>query len=172
MKAIKLIWLSDRTHLRKYGRLIFNDTYYAMKLGPVASKTKDLCDYSSPYLEDIEKEVRDQFIQPHHKNLSYKSLQSSVDNSVFSETEINIMEEVYASFGGFSEFQLANDITHKFPEWKKHKERIKNQKNARVEIAYTDFFKNPDEKDLTDKLPGNHLELSRLIFEENQSEHY
>ncbi len=31
MKIIKLIWLADRLHLRKYGRTIVGDTYYAMK---------------------------------------------------------------------------------------------------------------------------------------------
>ena len=29
LKLIKLIWLSDRLHLNKYGRLILNDKYKA-----------------------------------------------------------------------------------------------------------------------------------------------
>ena len=38
MKAIKLIYLADRLHLRKYGRPIVGDIYWAMKLGPVGSR--------------------------------------------------------------------------------------------------------------------------------------
>ena len=40
MKAIKLIYLADRLHLRKYGRPIIGDMYWAMKLGPVGSLAK------------------------------------------------------------------------------------------------------------------------------------
>ena len=42
MKALKLIYFEDRYHLRSYGRPITNDTYFAMKFGPVASACKDL----------------------------------------------------------------------------------------------------------------------------------
>lgn len=42
MKALKLIWLSDRYHLRNHGRTITGDKYFALKNGPVASFTKDI----------------------------------------------------------------------------------------------------------------------------------
>lgn len=62
MKALKLTFLADRYHLRKYGRLITNDEYFAMEFGPVASGVKDIAektivldqkvkDYSSHFLE-------------------------------------------------------------------------------------------------------------------------
>ena len=41
-KAVKLIFFADRYHLRKYGRLVTSEEYYAMKLGPVASKTYNM----------------------------------------------------------------------------------------------------------------------------------
>jgi len=40
MKAYKLIWLSDRWHLRNYGRSILNDTYFALKFGAIPSNTR------------------------------------------------------------------------------------------------------------------------------------
>src|SRR5258708_22977842 len=46
MKAIKLIWLSDRLHLRRFGRTITGDTYFALPFGPVASNTRDLLEAS------------------------------------------------------------------------------------------------------------------------------
>jgi uncharacterized phage-associated protein len=42
LKAIKIYWLADRLHLRKYGSTLTNDTYYAMEYGPVASLAKDI----------------------------------------------------------------------------------------------------------------------------------
>ena len=44
MKAIKLIYLADRYHLRKYGRPVVGDDYWAMKYGPVASSTLNIAD--------------------------------------------------------------------------------------------------------------------------------
>ena len=42
LNALKLVYLADRYHLRKYASPIVWDTYYAMQYGPVASKTKKL----------------------------------------------------------------------------------------------------------------------------------
>lgn len=42
LKLIKLIWLSDRLHLNRYGRLILNDKYMALPHGPAASNTLNL----------------------------------------------------------------------------------------------------------------------------------
>lgn len=36
LQALKLIYFADRYHLRKYGRPITNDQYWAMNFGPVA----------------------------------------------------------------------------------------------------------------------------------------
>ena len=58
MKAFKLIWLSDRLHLRKYGRPILNDVYFALPMGPIPSNTKDIAD-NSDFLAETEKELRD-----------------------------------------------------------------------------------------------------------------
>jgi len=42
LAAIKLLFFADRYHLRKYGRLITEDTYYALPHGPVASNALDV----------------------------------------------------------------------------------------------------------------------------------
>lgn len=38
----KLLYLADKTHLEKYGRFIFGETYCAMENGPTPSNTYDL----------------------------------------------------------------------------------------------------------------------------------
>ena len=42
VSLLKLVFFSDRYHLRKYGRSIFHDTYYSMKYGTGASNVKDI----------------------------------------------------------------------------------------------------------------------------------
>ena len=42
IKLVKLVYLSDKYHLLKYARTITNDSYFAMKLGPVGSTLKDI----------------------------------------------------------------------------------------------------------------------------------
>jgi len=42
LQIYKLLYLADKLHLSRYGRLIIRDQYVAMKLGPVPSQTHDL----------------------------------------------------------------------------------------------------------------------------------
>ena len=61
MKAIKLIWLSDRLHLRKFGRTITGDDYYALPNGPVPSATRDILE-SSNFLDDVASDYAKEYI--------------------------------------------------------------------------------------------------------------
>jgi len=40
--ALKVLYFADKQHLAKYGRLIYGDSYIAMKLGPVPSAAYDI----------------------------------------------------------------------------------------------------------------------------------
>ena len=40
--TFKMMYFADKHHLEKYGRLIFHDSYIAMKDGPVPSEAYDL----------------------------------------------------------------------------------------------------------------------------------
>ena len=44
LRLLKLIFFADRYHLRKFGRPITNDPYWAMQFGPVASSVKELAE--------------------------------------------------------------------------------------------------------------------------------
>jgi uncharacterized phage-associated protein len=61
MKALKLIYFADRYHLRKYGRLVTNDIYYAMNYGPVPSSVKDIAE-GSEFLGEKEKEYASNYL--------------------------------------------------------------------------------------------------------------
>jgi uncharacterized phage-associated protein len=165
MKALKLVWLSDRYHLTRYARLITDDTYFAMDYGPVASATKDLAEEaSSEFLAKAEKEYRQQFLKPIN-NLMFESAQA-VDQNIFSETDLEALEEIYKSFGGLDQFQLS-DLSHSFPEWQKFEEKLKAG-GTRFKMDYNDFFLKPANKNIP-LFNKDVNDLARDIFIENQS---
>lgn len=137
MKALKLIFFSDRYHLRKYGRPVTDDEYIAMNYGPVASNVKDIAEMSS-FLGSKSEKYAKAFITPISR-YEYRSL-AAVDTDVFSDSEIEALNYVWERFGCFEEFKLA-DITHQYPEWKKHEIALKSVPNIRMD--YLDFLEDP-----------------------------
>ncbi|NQU83334.1 MAG: SocA family protein [Parcubacteria group bacterium] len=135
MKAIKLIFLADRLHLRKYGRPIVGDVYWAMKLGPVGSLAKNIAELN--VLEDNLKYAK-KFIKPiDEKKQIFVSLKKE-DLSVFSKTDLECISAVYEKFSDLDQFELA-DITHNYSEWTKHEKELYEGKK-RVKMDYDDFF--------------------------------
>jgi len=139
LKALKLIYFADRYHLRKYGRLITNDIYFAMKLGPVASSTKDIVE-DSAFLDEAEKKYARHYfrLQSQHKLVSEKP----VDTEVFSDSDIEALDFAWDKFGHIEKFTLA-DLTHRYPEWKRNEGSL--HLNPRIEMRLIDFLDDPSE---------------------------
>jgi len=138
LKALKLVYFADRYHLRKYGRLITNDTYFAMDNGPVASGAKDLAEesdftgreaqnYASNY---IEASARYDYVS-----------KKPTDKAELSSSDLEALDYVWDKFGGLDEWGIV-DLTHKYPEWCKH--RISLQRLDRVQMDLYDFLDDPD----------------------------
>lgn len=161
MKAIKLIYLADRLHLRKYGRPIVGDVYWAMKLGPVGSHAKRVAELDVP--ESFLSYTR-KYIQPaDNKKQSLVSLKSA-DMDIFSETDIECLESVYSAFGDMDQFELA-ELSHQYPEWKKHEKELKNGKK-RVQMDYYDFFADAGKGDSVFGQNKSDLAFAKESFEE------
>ena len=137
MKALKLIFFSDRYHLRKYGRPITNDEYLAMEYGPVASGVKDIAEMSD-FLGSKAAKYAGNFIKPIPR-YDYCSI-NPVDTDVFSESEIEALDYVWDHFGSFDAFTLA-EVTHHYPEWKRHELTLESGTNVRMD--YLDFLCDP-----------------------------
>lgn len=162
MKAIKLIFLADRLHLRKYGRPIVGDIYWAMKLGPVGSLTKNIAELAG-VPEDVLSYAK-KYIKPTDDKKHHFASQRPVDMNVFSKTDIDCLEAVYEKFSDKDQFEL-KDITHQYPEWKKHKKELLAGKK-RVKMDYDDFFIDTPR---SDELFGQNkldLSLAKESFEE------
>ena len=165
MKVFKLIWLSDRLHLRKYGRPILNDVYFALPKGPIPSNTKDLAD-NSEYLADTEKELREQFIE----NLGRFNIKAKLETqkSVFSQSDLEVMNLVYANFGNLNEFELS-ELSHQYPEWQKFENSLTIGNSSRFEMSYEDFFDiNQAQNHQIFAQNQEILELNKEVFLENQ----
>lgn len=141
LKALKLVYLADRFHYRKYGRFITNDKYYAMEYGPVASNTKDIASLSD-YLDESEKKYASEYLSLENDK-SIKSL-NEIDNSILSDSDKDALEYIWNKFGNKSNFDLVN-ITHKYPEWLRHKEKIDSKLHSRIEMNEEDFLDDPEE---------------------------
>lgn len=164
MKAFKLIWLSDRLHLRKYGRPILNDVYFALPKGPIPSSTKDLAD-NSDYLADSERELREQVLE-NAGRYTIKT-KTEVQKNVFSESDLEVMCLVYDNFGNLDEFTLS-ELSHKYPEWKKFESSLQIGHSSRFEMNYQDFFDDNENSHILFKQDEELLELNKEVFLENQ----
>jgi len=137
MKAIKLIYLADRLHLRKYGRPIIGDIYWAMKLGPVGSCAKSIAELTEVPVEVLA--YAKKYIKPvDAKKQSFASIKDP-DLSVFSKSDLECLEAVYARFSDKDQFELA-ELTHTFPEWAKFEREIMVKGKKRIKMSYDDFF--------------------------------
>ena len=138
LKALKLYWAADRYHLRKYSRHVVADAYYAMEYGPVASSVKDFAE-DSEFLSAAEREYRNRFlrIDPGHTISSV----SGPDSSLFSESDLEALDFAYDNLAHLDRWELS-DLSHKYPEWKKHEEQLKRGA-SRVYMSIEDFFEDP-----------------------------
>lgn len=139
MKAFKLTFLADRYHLRKYGRSITLDTYFAMVYGPVPSATKNLLDVDESH-HRFGKEYSREYVRP----LSDREIESvgEVDCAVLSETDSEALEFAWERFGHFTAGQLSN-LTHKYPEWAEFEEPLMDCQTKAEKMDCLKFLDDP-----------------------------
>ncbi len=140
LKAIKLVWVADRFHLRKYGRLVSGDEYFALKYGPVASQLKNIAEHDN-YLPESYIEYAKEFIKPTDDRLTIMARQKA-DNNLLSQTDREALDFAWAKFGSQTGFNLAN-FSHMYPEWLKFKDVIESGEVSRAKISLVDFFESP-----------------------------
>lgn len=136
LHALKLVFFADRYHLRKYGRPITNDQYWAMKFGPVPSGVKDLFELDSVSHE--ERHYAATLFVKGAKEYSVRSV-APVDTKVFSATDLEALRFAWETFGRRPRIV---EKAHLYPEWKRHEAAIAGG-NTRVPMDYLDFLDDP-----------------------------
>lgn len=136
LKLMKLLWLSDRIHLNKYGRLILKDSYNAMPHGPVPSTAMNYSNHSFP---------------ENYKVNGYRIVAEKVFNEdYFSKSDIEVMNLIWDKFGNMSAFTL-RDLSHHFPEWVRFQQDLENEYSPNsYPMVLEDFFVNPNLEDYKD----------------------
>lgn len=164
LKVIKLIWLADRYHIRKYGRPLTGDMYFAMPFGPVGSTVKDIAELNFS-LSDDEKVYATKYLSVSSNNVGSIS---EVDNRVLSETDIEALNFVSDNFSDKDPFELVK-LSHQYPEWAKYDEGLSSKTISRHVMSYLDFFQNPTIKNDVFQIDQELLEVNKSIVEENLS---
>lgn len=165
LKLIKLVYFADRYHIRRYGRPLINDAYFAMPLGPVGSSVKDIAEFSD-FLAETERRYAEDFLSRGSDKNVIVSI-ADTDSSLFSQSELEALDFSYNEFGNKTASTLVG-ITHRFPEWKRFEGVLQSKETTREPMSYSDFFKNPSNGQ-QDKfaLEGDVLAASKELFEED-----
>ena len=166
LKALKLLFFADRYHVRKYGRPVSECIYFAMTHGPVASEVKEVAEESSQLPVSARQYAR-KFLRK--KGIYDCTAIHEVDKSVLSASDLEALEFAWRSFGHIAKYRLC-DITHHYPEWKRHKSTLRHQGQRRVEMDCADFFSEPDAGyNPCHILTGKEREVARELFLQRQA---
>lgn len=112
LKLIKLLYLSDREALNRWGFNITTDRYVSMEHGPVVSNTYDLM-----ISDDVQHEFWAQYITPPLGNYEIALKSDAIPEGQLSRAEERLLSEIYGTFGTWNRWKL-RDYTHTLPEWK------------------------------------------------------
>ena len=170
LKLVKLIWAADRYHLRKYGRTVTDSEYFALPHGPVSSLTLDVIDNDEValYAEDIS--FISEHITPWESDKNQIVLYNETEDDYLSETDKEALKFAWNTFGDKDPFELADNITHQYPEWSKFREHFDvNNERSRQSIDLNDFFENPSE-DAFFATDDSILAASKELYEQNKAD--
>jgi len=143
MKVAKLLFYADKRHLLEYGRPILGDTYYCMEHGPVPSASlNEMDDAVQPEQEVLPAEeslltsVLTIDCSGRYPSFRLKN-ETLFDSSVFSRSDVQVLEDVCKEYGRLTAHQLRN-LSHEEPAWIVANER--RRPGSRVEMPYEEFF--------------------------------
>jgi len=120
-QAVKFFYLADREHLRRFGRPITFDNYYALWYGPVASNALDLLNGASPILfGGSEKTLPFKTEKGIVKTKSGRETETTfirepirpVNLEMFSKSDLQVFDKILSKYGNASFDDLYN-LTHK-----------------------------------------------------------
>lgn len=109
-KALKLLFFSDFTHLRRYGRTIIGDRYFKLEQGPIPTKSMNIIaaiyekknDITPDLGKDLARNMRKAFevkgrtVGPYQQQRIIPKIQ--FDGSFFSDSEREVMREIARRF--------------------------------------------------------------------------
>jgi uncharacterized phage-associated protein len=171
MYLLKLLYFSDRYHLRHFDSIASEDTYYAMKNGPVAYVAFNVLKVKFPLSLNLEEiPLISKSITPLSEYEVQIKKQDDNELSKKFKQSLNFSLETFGKYGQgkYGQFVLS-EITHIYPEWKKHEKSLKAGRKFIV-MNLEDFHENPDGKEFEEKMKKLGLDLKRDPFQKEDAD--
>ncbi len=166
VKLIKLLWVADRFHIRKYGRTVSESEYCAMFHGPVCSLALDIAQLSHGGfgLSDDDIGYISEYFTSDER---FTAMSKNPGEDYLSETDKEMMRKAYQVFNSAEDFNLADQISHKYPEWLQYKSYFDGGERSSQPIDEAKFFENPVGDDYFEE-DRDVLDAAREVFIEQR----
>lgn len=136
-KLIKLLYISDRNCLKKYGFSITEDSYVSMSQGIVLSNLYDFIKKGE------NEEFNKLFIKDGYDLVSILDKKYSDDE--LSEAEIEILDETDEKYHDKDWKYLVDEVVHTFPEWDKSVLKNNTSKPLEKKVLLKELGKTDEE---------------------------
>jgi hypothetical protein len=136
---LKMMFFSDRHHLRHFGITATCDDYYAMKLGPVASFTLDILKKNVFNMDYADAKHLSSIVEMDKNNVRIEFQEEDELSESFKESIDFALKEF-----GNCDWGRLSEISHCYPEWRKHESKLSGLVK-RVQMNEIDFFDDPDD---------------------------
>lgn len=142
LKAVKLIYFSDRLHMLRFGRPIVGGHYYCLDKGPVPSEALNAINAvaAGESVRNPDAKELAQKVSLHRSGWQFHPRVVAVvppDENVFSESEMQILNSVAAEYGRLSVGNLI-EMSHAHEAWREAD--ADRMAGGRAEMPYETFF--------------------------------
>jgi uncharacterized phage-associated protein len=127
IKLIKLLYLTDRKALIRWGIPVTTDKHVSMPNGPVTSKILNLV------TDDRQKPIWAQYISAPMGDYEVELLKKAPTDRL-SRAEEKLMTEIFQQYGHRNRWDLIDNVMHKLPEWQ-------DPQGSSTPIHYRDILK-------------------------------
>lgn len=111
IKLIKLMYLTDREALLRWGSPVSTDRHVSMNNGPVLSNVLNLI------TDDRPKQAWSQFISPPLGDYEVELIKPT-PTALLSRAEEGLMREIFEEYGHRNRWDLIDNVMHNLPEWR------------------------------------------------------
>lgn len=169
----KLIYMSNKLFLIKYGCTITGDKFLAFERGTNCSEVLGIMDLNSQYVDDNDaikefKKLFDRSKREHSKKTHTIFLKdnSNTNYDLISENERKVIDVILNRFGKMRDSEIS-DYTHKFLEWKEYKECLNSNLKKVCDIDMNKVFDDNtfwEDEEISKYLDTNKREIAKLIY--------
>jgi len=140
-KLVKLLYLADREHLRRFGRPITFDKYVAMEFGPVASCAYDIV--RGKKVHGFDADLLPFELERHDKVISVVRPKREIVHDEFSRSDLAVLDEIADMYGDKS-FSDLYELTH---EHFAYHRAWSNRSTKADEMRFEDFLEEDETKE-------------------------